>query len=90
MVLSLLDKVLRLLEENNNWAKIEYKTGSFGWVAGWYLDKKTVKTQSGQAVKESTITILHNGTNIRKEPNVQADVVERANKGAIFSQKDNK
>jgi N-acetylmuramoyl-L-alanine amidase len=29
-----------ILEEKNNWAKIEYKTGSFGWVAGWYLEKK--------------------------------------------------
>jgi N-acetylmuramoyl-L-alanine amidase len=74
-----------ILEENNNWAKIEYKSGSFGWVAGWYLSKTTAKTQSGQAVKESLVTILHNGTNIRKEANVQADVVERANEGATFS-----
>ena len=41
-----------IVDEQNNWAKIEYKTGSFGWVAGWFLEKKTVKSQSGQAVKK--------------------------------------
>ncbi|MDR7237340.1 N-acetylmuramoyl-L-alanine amidase [Neobacillus drentensis] len=73
-----------IVNEQNNWAKIEYKTGSFGWVAGWFLEKKTVKSQSGQAVKESIITIIHTGTNIRKGPHVQSAVVERANKGGKF------
>ncbi|MCL6573399.1 MAG: SH3 domain-containing protein [Bacillus sp. (in: Bacteria)] len=76
-----------ILEEYNNWVKIEYKSGSFGWVAGWYLSMPTANIQSGQAVKESMITVLHNGTNIRKDPNVQANVVERANEGATFSVK---
>jgi N-acetylmuramoyl-L-alanine amidase len=73
-----------IIEEKNNWAKIEYKSGSFGWVAGWFLDKKTVITQSGQAVEESMITIIHTGTNIRKGPKVQSAVVERTNKGRKF------
>ncbi|MFL6518347.1 MAG: N-acetylmuramoyl-L-alanine amidase, partial [Bacillus sp. (in: firmicutes)] len=76
-----------ILEEKNNWAKIEYQSGSFGWVAGWYLDKQAVTSPSGQAVKESIITIINNGTNIRKSPNVQSDVVERVNKGVTFSVK---
>ncbi len=76
-----------IVEEKNNWAKIEYKSGSFGWVAGWYLDKKTVSSQPGQAVKESIITIINNGTNIRKGPTVQSDVVERADKGVTYSVK---
>ncbi|NHC39456.1 SH3 domain-containing protein [Bacillus sp. MM2020_1] len=73
-----------IVDEQNNWAKIEYKTGSFGWVAGWFLEKKIVKSQVGQAEKESMITIIHTGTNIRKGPNVQSAVVERANKGGKF------
>ncbi|MFK9091335.1 SH3 domain-containing protein [Bacillus salipaludis] len=73
-----------ILEENNNWVKIEFKNGSFGWVAGWYLDKTTGKSQSGQAQKESKITILHNGTNIRKEADGQSDVVVLANEGEVF------
>ena len=76
-----------ILEENNNWVKIEFKTGSFGWVAGWYLDRTTAKSQSGQTQKESTITILHNGTNIRKEADGQSDVVLLANEGEVFSVK---
>ncbi len=78
-----------ILEENNNWAKIEYKTGSFGWVAGWYLDKSATpatapKSNSGDGNK-GTITILQDGTNIRKTPTVQADVLQRANQGETFS-----
>lgn len=74
-----------ILEENNNWAKIEYKSGQYGWVAGWYLDQSTAApSQSGQAVKDQTITILHNGTNIRSSANVQANVIELANEGTSY------
>lgn len=76
-----------ILEENNSWAKIEYKSGSFGWVAGWFLEKNALKTQTRQAVKKSIITIIHNGTNIRNSPDVQSDVVERANQGDTYTVK---
>jgi N-acetylmuramoyl-L-alanine amidase len=36
-----------ILEEVNNWDKIEYKTGGYGWVAGWYLDKSYSESPSG-------------------------------------------
>lgn len=74
-----------ILEENNNWVEIEYKKGSYGWVAGWYLDKSTPNSSTEQAIKESNITILQDGTNIRKAPNVQSDVVQRANEGDTFA-----
>lgn len=74
-----------IIQEVNNWAKIEYKSGSFGWVASWFLEKNTAATSStGQKSTDSNIEILHNGTNIRKKPNVQADVVKRANQGELF------
>jgi N-acetylmuramoyl-L-alanine amidase len=75
-----------VFEEVNNWAKIEYKTGNYGWVAGWYLDKSYTHTSSsnGQDIKESTITILQNGSNIRKSPNLDSDVLQRANEGDKF------
>ena len=75
-----------ILEEVNNWAKIEYKKGKFGWIAGWYLDKSSAGdgTQAGQSVKESTITVLQNGTNIRKSPDLESDVLVRANAGNVF------
>jgi N-acetylmuramoyl-L-alanine amidase len=75
----------QIIEEVNNWAKIEYKKDSYGWVAGWFLSKSTSKEPTKeQTVKESTVTILYNGTNIRKGPNVQTSVVKRANAGDQF------
>lgn len=71
-----------ILEEVNNWVKIEIQPGKFGWAAGWYFkrDKEITK----QPAKESTITVLHDGTNIRKNATVQSDVVIRANEGETY------
>ncbi|MGX6442872.1 SH3 domain-containing protein [Neobacillus sp. K501] len=71
-----------IVEEVNNWVKIEFQPGRFGWAAGWYFnrDKETPK----QPVKESTITVLHDGSNIRKNATVQSDVVLRANEGETY------
>jgi N-acetylmuramoyl-L-alanine amidase len=76
-----------ILGENNNWAKIEYKSGSFGWVSGWYLEKTSISTPAKQPVKDSKVTILHNGTNIRKEAKVQSSVVALGNEGDTFTVK---
>jgi N-acetylmuramoyl-L-alanine amidase len=72
-----------ILEEENNWVKIEYEPGQIGWAAGWYFTKDQQAPE--QVSDESTITILHNGTNIRKTPNVQSDVLLRANEGEKYS-----
>jgi N-acetylmuramoyl-L-alanine amidase len=71
-----------IVEEVNNWVKIEFQPGKFGWAAGWYFnqDKETTK----QPVNESTVTVLHDGTNIRKNATVQSDVVLRANEGETY------
>ncbi|WML45509.1 SH3 domain-containing protein [Neobacillus sp. PS3-40] len=75
-----------IVEEVNNWDKIEYKSGTYGWVAGWYLDKSSPSNTSipQKTGKESTVTILHNGSNIRKSPNVQSDVLQIVNEGDTF------
>ncbi|MEH7119017.1 SH3 domain-containing protein [Neobacillus vireti] len=75
-----------ILEENNNWAKVEYESGSFGWVSGWYLEK-TAQAPAKRSTKESTVTILHNGTNIRKQAKAQSNVVALANEGDTFTVK---
>ncbi|WP_174729960.1 SH3 domain-containing protein [Mesobacillus harenae] len=74
----------KIIEEKNNWVKIEYKPGSFGWAAGWFFDK-TNKVPSDHNVSKSTVQILHNGTNIRKGPGVKHQVAKRVNQGANFS-----
>lgn len=71
-----------ILDEKNNWFKIEYKPGKMGWAAGWYFNKD--KATSTELAKDSKVTILHNGTNIRKDPNVQSNVLERVNEGESF------
>jgi N-acetylmuramoyl-L-alanine amidase len=78
-----------ILEEKNNWSKIEFSPNQFGWVNTWYLEKTIPKSDPKQAqeVKESLVTILYNGTNIRKAPDVQASVVLRANEGEQFAVK---
>ncbi len=76
-----------ILAEVNNWAKIEYASGSYGWISSLYLDKSAEKNAgaTGQTVKESTVTILQDGTNLRKSPSLQADVIYRANEGDQFA-----
>jgi N-acetylmuramoyl-L-alanine amidase len=71
-----------ILDEVNDWVKIEYKSGKIGWAAGWYFNKD--KEKSSQIDKDSKVTILHNGTNIRKDPTVQSTVLQRANEGESF------
>ncbi len=79
------DQSFPILAEIDNWTKIEYSPGKFGWIASWYLDKDTPhRTTAGQAVQESTITILEDGTNIRNRPDLQSDVVDHANNGDHF------
>jgi N-acetylmuramoyl-L-alanine amidase len=71
-----------ILDEVNDWVKIEYKSGKIGWAAGWYFNKD--KAKSSQIAKDSKVTILHNGTNIRKDPSVQSNVLQRAEEGDSF------
>lgn len=75
-----------ILETSNNWVKIEYKSGSYGWVAGWYIEQsaQAVPSVSKDNTNINSIEILYNGTNIRKKPNVSSEVVQRVNQGTVF------
>jgi N-acetylmuramoyl-L-alanine amidase len=74
-----------IIEEANNWSKIEYQKGSFGWVASWYLNNSARNEQTPpEKVKNGTLQILHDGSNIRKEANTASPVVQRANQGETF------
>ncbi|MEH7887162.1 SH3 domain-containing protein [Bacillus sp. JJ1609] len=76
----------QIIEEVNNWVKIEYKAGETGWAAGWFFQK----TKNGpvitpnQPVKNSRVNILHDGTNIRKGASTGSSVISRANQGDSF------
>lgn len=79
-------QTFKIVEEVNNWAKIEYKKGSFGWVASWYLDKAGAINSpiNEDKITDSSITIIHDGSNIRKSANTQSDIIQRANAGETF------
>lgn len=76
----------RILDEQNNWVKIEYQTGKTGWAAGWFFEKKKngPVAAPSQSVKNSSVSMLHNGTNIRKGPSTGTAVIFRANQGESF------
>ncbi|MFD2446179.1 SH3 domain-containing protein [Bacillus sp. CGMCC 1.16607] len=78
-----------IIEEVNNWSKIEFSPKQYGWVNTWYLEKAMPKSNEiqSQEVKESIVTILHDGTNIRSGPNVSTSVILRSNEGEQFQVK---
>jgi N-acetylmuramoyl-L-alanine amidase len=74
-----------ILEESNNWVKIEYQTGKTGWAAGWYFEKNQNHAPVSQNTLEGQrITVLNDGTNIRSDAAVNGSVVQRANIGDTF------
>lgn len=79
-------ETFKLIEERNNWVKIQLKDGTYGWIAGWYIDKSAQATNKAIAgsAKNSNITILHDGTNIRQGPALNTQVIYRANYGETF------
>ncbi len=79
-------QAFEILAEENNWAKIKLKNGQLGWVASWYLSKEQSSTTTKVDVEQnSTVTILYNGTNIRKSATTNSSVISRANASETFT-----
>lgn len=76
----------KILDEQNNWIMIEYQPGKLGWAAGWFFEKKKngPAAAPSQSVHNSSVSMLHNGTNIRKGPSTGTAVIFRANQGDSF------
>lgn len=75
----------KILEEKNNWVKLEIESGENGWVAGWYVEKSVPnKKPSKETIQNSSVRIDHNGTNIRSNPDTNSKIVERANTGDSY------
>ncbi|MCQ6273564.1 N-acetylmuramoyl-L-alanine amidase [Bacillus sp. V3B] len=80
--------MVEVISEKNDWVKIHY-AGQIGWVSGMYLQntntkEDNTKNEQTQTIVNSKISILHNGTNIRKNPNTQSSILDRANQGDTF------
>ncbi|MBM4762400.1 SH3 domain-containing protein [Bacillus sp. B15-48] len=72
-----------VLEEHDNWLKIEFKPGITGWAASWFF--QTAEQQPSTAtIKDQFVTVLNDGTNIRNDAGTNGQVIRRANKGETF------
>ena len=78
----------KVLDQVNNWVKIQYNDKTAGWIYSFYgvFSSKEVVTTSKQK-KDSTnsITIIYDGTNLRQEASTSSEIVERANAGQSYT-----
>ena len=78
---------VKVLEVEIDWVKIDFEEG-IGWISAQFIDLKKAQSASEQndaPIRETTVSILHNGTNIRKSPNTQAMILERAKEGDTYT-----
>jgi N-acetylmuramoyl-L-alanine amidase len=73
---------VKISKELDDWSEIQLPNQKKGWVASWYLEKQEENTQT--ITNPPTLSILNNGTNIRKGPSTSFQVVTRANEGDSF------
>ena len=68
---------VKVISTQDDWTEIQLKNQEKAWVASRYLEIEGQKTQP-------IVTIIHNGTNIRKGPSTNTEVLKRSNKGDQF------
>jgi N-acetylmuramoyl-L-alanine amidase len=73
-----------ILEESNQWCKIQRGNKETGWVACWYLNVEEKVPANDNGNHSSAVKILYNGTNIRSGPSTNASIMLRANEGETF------
>ncbi|MDQ0882970.1 SH3 domain-containing protein [Peribacillus sp. V2I11] len=82
------DETYAVLQTKGNMTQIKLSGSKKGWVVSWYLEKENVKQAAKVKkvdVKGNKITIIHDGTILRSEPDGNSEIVEQANAGETFS-----
>lgn len=81
------DDTIKIISKSNDWIEITYN-GQSGWISNQYIQENNseeiVNTSNAETITSGELTILHNGTNIRKRPNTQSTILDRANQGDTF------
>ena len=83
------DDHVRIISESNGWIEISHN-GESGWISSQYIQTNNTEESINNSNKETItstngkLTILHNGTNIRKRPDTQSTILDRANQGDTF------
>lgn len=82
------DEKYPITQTDGNWVKIKINDKKEGWVYAFHGNLTRAQTASNQTNSTHTatkkVTILSNGTNIRKETSTSAEIVTRANAGDQF------
>ncbi|WP_025028389.1 SH3 domain-containing protein [Caldalkalibacillus mannanilyticus] len=79
---------IEVIEAQKGWYKIKFNQ-EFGWIAGEFVtpaneSSPAVAKQQSPLKNQPKVTILNQGTNIRKGPGTNHEVVSRANQGDTF------
>ena len=81
------DENVKIISESNDWVEIAYN-GESGWISSQYIQEMNSEDignkSNDETITSGDLTILHNGTNIRKRPNTQSTILDRANQGDTF------
>lgn len=77
----------KVLEQSNNWVRIQYKDNTEGWIYTFYgsFTEKEVKSEAIVAPSNDSVTIIYDGTNLRQEASTSAAVAHRANAGETYT-----
>ncbi|MGM9950994.1 MAG: SH3 domain-containing protein [Lysinibacillus sp.] len=77
----------KVLEQSDNWVRIQYKDNKEGWIYKFYgsFVEKEVKSASTSSPSKGSVTIIYDGTNMRQDASTSAAVVHRANAGETYS-----
>ncbi len=75
------DDTFEIIEQNNNWIKIQLTKDSVGWVYRFYGEFDSSISLDSDI---ETITIIYGGTNLRESPSTSSPVVKRASLGETF------
>ncbi len=75
--------VIHIVGENGDWAKIQF-SGNTGWVYQNLLESGSEVEKGSKKSIDTSITILHDGTNIRSEASVHASVLSIAGEGDSY------
>ncbi|KGR74979.1 N-acetylmuramoyl-L-alanine amidase [Ureibacillus manganicus] len=69
-----------IIEQNNNWVKIQLAEGEFGWIYRFY----GAMDSSNSLTNDLEVTIIYGGTNLRESPSTSSPVVKRAMIGESY------
>ncbi|MGG4468902.1 N-acetylmuramoyl-L-alanine amidase [Paenibacillus alvei] len=75
--------VIHIVAEDGDWAKIQF-SGNTGWVSKTLLTEDSEVENISAKPIDASVTILHDGTNIRSEASGQASVLSIASEGDSF------